>query len=132
MIVPGGSITCIRLIGRSQSASTRPPAAASRLAGRLALFLPIAGCGGKDSVAARRLRRAVQCVCCRAPDGVVGRGAMRFKRRLVPVGFEEVVDVLVLHILKNVEAQTARLVPLGTEGIDLDRLQKTLALIGLH
>ena len=83
-------------------------------------------------MAACRLGRAVQGVRGRAPDGIVGGGAMRLQGGLVPVGFEEVVDVLVLRVLKNIEAQTARLVTLGAEGIHLDRLEEPLALAGLH
>src|SRR5438270_7699757 len=97
-----------------------------------ALTLPVPGCGWKYSLAARRLRRAVQAVCGRAPDGVVGRRPMRLQRRLVPVYFVEVIDVLVLPILKDVEAHAARFVPLRAEGIDLDRLEEPLARTGLH
>src|SRR6266849_5765893 len=92
-----------------------------------ALFLPVVGCRGKDGLAARRLRRPVERVGGRAPDGVVGCRPMRLECGLISVSFVEIVDVLVLRVLQNVEAQAARLVPLGTKGIDLDRLQETLA-----
>jgi len=55
------------------------------------------------------------------------RGAMRLQRRLVAVHFVEIIDVRVLLVVQHVEAQTARLVPLGAQRIHLDRLQKTVA-----
>ena len=51
---------------------------------------------------------------------------------LVTVGLVEVVDVLVLRVLQYIEAQAARLVPLGAESIHLDRFEKALAPVRLH
>src|ERR1700722_15944713 len=56
---------------------------------------------------------------------------MRLQRSLVPVHFEEVVNVLVPLVLKNVEAQAAWLILLGANGIHLDRLQEASALLWL-
>src|SRR5207244_4876760 len=67
-----------------------------------------------------------------APDGVVGRRPMRLQCGLVPVDFVEIVDVLVLCVLKDVEAHAARLIPLGAERVHLDRLQEALALLWPH
>src|SRR5215813_4576923 len=94
--------------------------------------LPVSGRGGKYGRAARQLRRAVQRVRCRLPSGEVRRRPMRFQRRLVPVDLVKVVDILVLNVLKDVEAHAARLVPLGAEGIGLDRLEETLAPVKLY
>src|SRR5215472_12346720 len=94
--------------------------------------LPVSGRGGKHGRAARQLRRAVQRVRCRLPSGEVRRRPMRFQRRLVPVDLVKVVDILVLNVLKDVEAHAARLVPLGAEGIGLDRLEETLAPVKLY
>jgi hypothetical protein len=57
---------------------------------------------------------------------------MRLERRLVAVDFVEIIDVLVLCILQHVEAEAARLVPLGPLGIRLDRREKALARLRLH
>ena len=50
--------------------------------------------------------------------------AMRLERRLVFVDLVEIVGVLVLRVLQHVETGAARLVALGAEGIDLDRLEE--------
>jgi hypothetical protein len=57
---------------------------------------------------------------------------MRLERRLVPVDFIEIIDVLFLRVLQNVEPHTARLVPLGPQGVRLDRREKALARLRLH
>jgi len=80
---------------------------------------------------ARRLGGAVQGVGRGAPDGIMRCGAVRLQRRLVAIDFVEVVDVRVRCVLEHVEAQTARLIPLGAEGIGLDRLEEPLARVGL-
>src|SRR2546425_6732346 len=61
------------------------------------------------------------------PDSVVRHGAVCVERSLVRVDLEEIIDVLVLLVLKHVEAQAARLVPLRTERVRLDRFEKTLS-----
>jgi len=48
---------------------------------------------------------------------------MRLQRRLVAVDLVEVIDVRVLLIVQHVEAQAARLILLGAEGVHLDRLE---------
>ena len=68
---------------------------------------------GKYSIATRRLGGTVERVGGRAPDGAMGCGPVRLQRSLVPVNFEGVVNVLVLLVVKNVEAQAAWLIPLG-------------------
>src|SRR5205823_10610867 len=81
----------------------------------------------KDGIAPGRLGRTVQRVRRGAPHRVVRRGAMRLDRRLIAVDLVEVVDVRVLLIVQHVEAHAARLISLGAESIDLDRLQEALA-----
>src|SRR5690348_295474 len=54
------------------------------------------------------------------------RLAVLFERRLVTIDLVEVIDVLVFLVLQYVEAVAARLVLLGAERIDLDRLQKLI------
>jgi hypothetical protein len=61
----------------------------------------------------------------------MGCGPVRLQRSFVPVNFEEVVNVLVLLVVKNVEAQAAWLIPLGANGIHLDRLEEPFALLWL-
>ena len=97
----------------------------------LSAFLPIRGRGGKYSIATRRLGRAVQSVCGRPPNRIVRGCPVRFQRGFVPVNFKEVVDVRVLLVAQNVEAQAAWLIPFGAQGIRLDRLEETLALLWL-
>src|SRR5262249_15639253 len=58
--------------------------------------------------------------------------SMRFQCRLVPIDFVEVVDVRVPAILQNIEAHAARLIPLGTESIHLNRFQESLARVRLN
>jgi hypothetical protein len=57
---------------------------------------------------------------------------MRLERRLVAVDLVEIIDVLVLPVLQHIEAHAARLVPLGAQGVCLDRREKTLARLRLH
>src|SRR2546422_115249 len=59
------------------------------------------------------------------------RRAMSLDRRLVAVDLHKVVDVLVLPVLQDVEAQTPRLVALGADRVDLDRLEELVALFRL-
>src|SRR5258707_710658 len=66
-----------------------------------------------------------------APDRVVRRRRMRRQRRLVPVNLEEVIDVRVLLVVQDVEAQAARLIPLRADCIHLDRLEETIARLRL-
>src|SRR5271165_3885910 len=94
----------------------------SPLTRRRALSLPITGRRRKNRTTARRLRRAVQGVGSRAPDGIVRRHTMGFERRLIPVDFVKVIDVRVLLIMQNIEPQAARFIALGAQSIDLDRL----------
>src|SRR5204863_7717221 len=84
-----------------------------------------------DGIAARRLRRAIERIRRGAPDRVMRRGAMRLQRRFVPIDFVEVIDVRVLLVVQHIEAKAARLVPLGAERIDLDRLQEARASLRL-
>src|SRR2546428_2854694 len=93
---------------------------------------PVGAVGGEYGLAARRGGRPVQGVGRCAPDGVVRRGTMRFERGLVLVDLEEVIGVLVLVVLQHVEPETAGLVPLRTERVHLDRLEKPLSLVRLH
>src|SRR3972149_2149500 len=57
---------------------------------------------------------------------------MGLQRGLVLVGLVEVVDILVLRVPEDVEAQAARLVPLGGEGVRLDRREEALPQLPLH
>src|SRR5882762_2577523 len=57
---------------------------------------------------------------------------MGLQRRLVLIDFVEVVSVLVLRVLQHVEPETAGFVPLGAQGVDLDRLEAPLLLVRLH
>jgi hypothetical protein len=57
---------------------------------------------------------------------------MRLERRFVPVDFVKIIDILVLRVLQHVEAHAARLVPLGPQGIRLDRREKAVARLRLH
>src|SRR5260370_35111922 len=105
-------------------ATTRRPA--------VLLSFPVPGRRGKDGLTARRFWCPIERVRGRPPDGIVGRRPMRLQCCLVPINFVEIVDVLVLRVLKDVEAHAPRLIPLGAEGIHLDRLQEALALARLH
>src|SRR5262249_60067232 len=75
--------------------------------------------------------RAFERVGDATPDGVMGRVAVGLVRFLVPVDLVEVVDVLVLPVLKDVEAQAARLVALRPERVDLDGVEEPLPLVRL-
>src|SRR5438034_10264196 len=85
----------------------------------------------EDGLAAGRFGRSVQRIGRRAPDGVMRHRAMCFQSGLVLVDLVEVVDVLVVLVLEDVEAQASRLVPFGTERVHLDGLDKALSQLGL-
>src|SRR6266446_82903 len=91
------------------------------------LLGPVSGGCREDGLAARRLGRPVQRVGDGLPLRVVRHLAMRLERGLVLVDLVEVVDVLVLLVLQDVEAETVLLVPLGAERIGLDRFEEALA-----
>src|SRR5262249_23846522 len=67
-----------------------------------------------------------------APGLIVRRCTMRLERRHVLVDLVEVIDVLILLVLENVEPEATRLIALGAERVDLDRLEETLLLVRLH
>src|SRR5262245_13673403 len=97
--------------------ATRPFSMALHLA-------PVPALLREHGLAADRLRGAVEGVGRRAPHRVVRRRAVRLERGLVLVHLVEVVDVLVLRVLQHVEPQTAGLVLLRAERVDLDGLQE--------
>src|SRR5262245_47000433 len=99
----------------SRKRLTRETAGRCSRASRLALRRPVLLVGREDGRAARGRGRPIEHVGHFLPGLVVRHRAVLFERRLVLVDFVEVVDVLVLPILKNVEAVAARLVALGAE-----------------
>src|SRR5207244_12184660 len=99
-------------------------------AGRV-MLVPVSVRSREDGLGAGRVRRSIQRIGGRAPDGVVRHRAMCFQRGLVLVDLVEVVDVLVVLDLEDVETQASRLVPFGTERVHLDGLEKALAQLGL-
>src|SRR5260370_1256915 len=82
-------------------ATTRRPA--------VLLSFPVPGRRGKDGLTARRFWCPVERVRGRPPDGIVGRRPMRLQCCLVPINFVEIVDVLVLRVLKAQGAGAARI-----------------------
>src|SRR5437762_14356854 len=56
---------------------------------------------------------------------------MFFQRGMVLADIVKEVDVLVVLVLEDVEAQASRLVPFGTERVHLDGLEKALSQLGL-
>jgi hypothetical protein len=56
---------------------------------------------------------------------------MRLKGSLIPVNLEEIIDILILLVAKNIEAQAAWLISFGAESIQFDGLKETLALLRL-
>src|SRR5262249_44680863 len=106
--------------------------AISKAALRALHLPPVGAVPREDGLAAGRSRRSVQRVGRGAPGLIVRRCTMRLERRHVLVDLVEVVDVLVLLVLENVEPEAARLIALGAERVDLDRLEETLLLVRLH
>src|SRR5262245_16030196 len=100
-----------------------------------ALFLcalPILRVAREHGLAPGRLRRTVERVRGGPPRGVMGRGPVCLKRRLVFVDFVEVVRVRVAFVLEHVEAITPGFVALGAERVLLDRRQKARTPRRLH
>src|SRR5882724_9608463 len=109
---------------RSGGAATPPPSPFSRFL-RLA---PVATLPGKDGGAAHGLRGPIEHICHATPHGIVRHGPMGLEGGLVLVDLIEVVDVRLLRVLQDIEAEAARLVTLGAERIHLDGLEKALPL----
>ena len=51
----------------------------------------------------------------------------QYERLRALVDFEEATDVLVLQVAKHVEAQAARFIPLGADGVHLARFEESFA-----
>src|SRR5260370_8485223 len=84
-------------------ATTRRPA--------VLLSFPVPGRRGKDGLTARRFWCPIERVRGRPPDGIVGRRPMPLQCCLVPINFVEIVDVLVLRVLKDLKPHAARFTP---------------------
>src|SRR5262245_25712206 len=93
---------------------------------------PVLSVRREDRLTPGRRGRAVERVGRGAPGLIVRRGAVSLERGHVLVDLVEVVDVLVLLVLQDVEPEAARLVALGAERVDLDRLEEPPLLVRLH